>query len=169
MQISNCTIADIPLMLTFYDMARDLQKEKSNHHWLSFDPAQVKIEIEEHRQWKITEGNTLACIFMTVYDDPYIWGERNAIPSVYLHRIVTHKDHYGKGYVHTIIEWAREHGRKLGKKMLRVDTWGDNPKLVDYYVQCGFRLLEIITPANTTNLPAHYNFISLALLEMPID
>jgi GNAT superfamily N-acetyltransferase len=170
MKIVNCTIADIPLMLNFYDMARDLQKEKSNHHWLSFDPAAVKTEIEEHRQWKILEDDdTMTCIFLTAFDDPYIWGERNADPAVYIHRIVTHKDHHGKNYMQKIIEWAKEYGKKTGKKFVRMDTWGDNPALVGYYVKCGFTLLETILPEARRNLPSYYNFISLALLEIKID
>ncbi len=168
MQITNCTIADIQLMLTFYDMARDLQQEKSIRHWQSFDPTMLKTEIEERRQWKILEGDAIACIFMTVYNDPYIWGERNNDPSIYIHRIATHRDYRGNNYTLKIIDWAKEQGRTLGKKFIRMDTWGDNPKLINYYVKCGFTLLEIITPESTGNLPAHYSCISLALLEIPV-
>lgn len=169
MPIVNCTIADIPLMLTFYDRARDLQKEKSNHHWLSFDPALLKIEIEENRQWKILEGNEMACIFMTAFDDPYIWGERNNDPSIYIHRIITHPGYRGNNYTQKIIDWAKEQGRKLGKKFIRMDTWGDNQKLIDYYTGCGFHYLETVTPESTTDLPPHYSCISLSLFEIEID
>ena len=169
MQIINCTMADMPLMLEFYDMARDYQKEKSTRHWQSFNPALIKKEIAEKRQWKILEKDKIVCIFMTAYDDPFIWGERNNDPAVYIHRIVTHPGWRGNNYTLRIIEWAKDHGRSLGKKFLRMDTWGDNPKLIDYYTKCGFNFLEIVTPETTSNLPAHYSCISLSLFEIRID
>jgi ribosomal protein S18 acetylase RimI-like enzyme len=169
MSFLNCTIEDIDSMIRFYDWGRELQQEKSNQNWQNFDRDQLAREIAEKRQWKIVEDGVIVCIFMTAYDDPYIWGEKNKDPSVYIHRIVTHPQYRGRNYVRTIIEWAKGHARELGKKFLRMDTWGDNPKLNDYYVKCGFTYLETITPETTENLPKHYSCISLSLLEMKID
>lgn len=169
MQIINCTKADIPLMLHFYDLAREHQKKKSNNHWNTFDPAVVKTEVDAHLQWKIMEGDEVACIFLAVYGDPYIWGELNQQPAIYIHRIVTHPRFRGNHYTSRIIEWASEHGKKLGKQFIRMDTWGDNPALVSYYQRCGFSLVDTITPDSRGNLPSYYNFISLALLQLRIS
>ncbi len=169
MVITNLTVDDIPLMLDFYDMAREYQKAKSLQHWQSFNLALLHKEIAEKRQWKIIESDTVACIFMTAYEDPFIWGEKNADPSVYIHRIVTHADWRGNNYTRKIIDWAQEHGRSLGKKFIRMDTWGDNQKLIDYYTGCGFHYLETVTPESTTDLPPHYSCISLSLFEIEID
>jgi ribosomal protein S18 acetylase RimI-like enzyme len=169
MQITNCTVADIPMMLHYYELAREHQQKKSNQHWSAFDTAVVKKEVDELRQWKITEGDKAACIFLTVYDDPHIWGERNADPSIYIHRIVTHPDFRGNNYTGKIVEWARLKGKQTGKKFIRMDTWGDNPALISYYQRCGFTLVDIIEPDSKGNLPAYYNCITLALLELKID
>src|ERR1700741_154206 len=96
MRIINSTTEDIDTMLRFYDWGRELQQSKSMRHWKNFDRRLLEKEIEEKRQWKIMENNTVICIFLTAYDDPHIWGERNGDPSVYLHRIVTHPQHRGK-------------------------------------------------------------------------
>ena len=164
MQITNCLIEDIPVMQQLYDLAREFQKEKSNWHWLSFDTETLKQEIAAKRQWKIIEEGKIVCIFLIIYDDPHIWGERNNDPSVYIHRIVTHPDFRGKQLTKKIIDWAKAHGKSLGKKFIRIDTWGENKKLTDYYIQCGFTFLEIITPESTVNLPSHYTCISLSLV-----
>jgi GNAT superfamily N-acetyltransferase len=169
MQIVNCTVADIPLMLHYYDLAREHQQKKSTQYWSSFDPAVVKTEVEEHRHWKIMEEDTIACIFLTMYDDPFIWGAKNADPSIYIHRIVTHPDFRGNNYTGRIVEWAKVQGKKTGKQFIRMDTWGDNPSLIGYYQRCGFALLDIVNPDSQGNLPAYYNCITLALLEMKID
>lgn len=168
MQFLNCIEDDIPAMQQLYDLAREFQKEKSNWHWLSFENALLKKEIEEKRQWKIMEDGKITCIFMTLYDDPYIWGERNKDPSIYIHRIVTHPDFRGKNYTIKIINWAKEQAKKLNKSFIRMDTWGENNKLRDYYVKCGFTFLETITPQSTENLPTHYTCISLSLLEIKL-
>ncbi len=169
MQIVNSELPDIPLMMEFYDLAREYQKANSLHHWLSFDKELLEKEIAEKRQWKIMEDGTVACIFMIAYQDPFIWGEKDKDPSVYIHRIVTHPDWRGRNYTGAIIQWAKEHAKALGKKFIRMDTWGDNPKLIDYYTRCGFNFLRIITPEETKDLPAHYSCISLSLFEIPVE
>jgi len=169
MRIINCTEADIPFMLEQYDLAREYQQQRSNRYWQGFDRALIQREIEEKRQWKIVIDGTIACIFMIAYEDPNIWKEKSADPAIYIHRIVTHPEHHGKGLTKNIIAWAKEHAKQNGKKYLRMDTWGDNPKLNDYYSQCGFTLLEIVTPENTEDLPPHYSCISLSLFEMEVE
>jgi ribosomal protein S18 acetylase RimI-like enzyme len=169
MQITNCTITDIPIMLQLYDIAREYQKARSLRSWLPFDPALIEKEITEKRQWKIVEGDTLVCIFMIAYEDPFIWGEKNNDPSIYIHRIVTHPQYHGNNYVGKIVEWAKGHAKSKGKQFIRMDTWGDNPKLMDYYIKCGFNYLETLTPETTEHLPNHYSCISLALLEIKIE
>ena len=169
MQIVNCEITDIPQMQEYYDIAREFQKSIKMRHWLSFDEALLTKEINEKRQWKILEEDEMACIFMTAYEDPYIWGEKNSDPSVYIHRIVTHTKWRGHNYTVKIIDWAKAHAKALEKKFLRMDTWGDNAKLIDYYINCGFNYVETLTPESTANLPAHYSCISLSLFEIKVE
>jgi GNAT superfamily N-acetyltransferase len=168
MQILNCEVKDIAVMQELYDFAREFQKSKGMRHWLNFEEELLMKEIAEKRQWKIMEGDTIACIFMTAYQDPYIWGEKDKDPSVYIHRIVTDPRWRGNNYTSKIIEWAKTHARSMGKRFLRMDTWGDNPKLIDYYVNCGFNYIETLTPESTANLPAHYSCISLSLFEIEL-
>jgi RimJ/RimL family protein N-acetyltransferase len=166
-EILNSLPADIDTIFNLYDDAIAYQKTKFNKHWLPFDRDMVAREIEELRQWKIMEAGEVACIFAIAYEDPFIWGEKNADPAVYIHRIVTSPAFKGRGYMNTIIEWAKEHAHQHSKKLIRMDTWGDNEELINYYVKCGFNYLGSITPAATEHLPKHYSAIYLALLEMP--
>lgn len=169
MKITNCLPEDLDLLNCFYDWGRELQQQRSDRHWKKFDPETVLKEIDEKRQWKVTDHDEVVAVFLTAYEDPYIWGDRGKDPAVYLHRIVTHPEHRGKGLMKIITAWAMAHAREKEILFLRMDTWGDNPALLDYYVNCGFRLLGIVTPENTSTLPAHYDCISLGLLEMKLD
>ncbi len=169
MRIINSTPADLDIIFMLYDEAVAYQKTKFDKHWLAFDRAMVKQEIEEKRQWKIMEGDDVACIFALTYEDPYIWHEFEDEPAIYIHRIVTSPLFHGRNYVKLIIEWAKEHAIENEKQYIRMDTWGDNQKLIDYYVKCGFNFLGTVTPIASGELPKHYSAIFLSLFEIKVN
>jgi ribosomal protein S18 acetylase RimI-like enzyme len=169
MQIINCTPGDIKTIFELYDKASEYQKLVFHRHWQPFDPLLIKQEIEEDRLWKIMVDGSIACLFTVAYSDPLIWGQRDREPALYIHRIVTNPLFRGQGYVKIIVEWAKAFGRSIGKKYLRMDTWGDNQKLIDYYMKFGFAFVDIITPTNTDVLPKHYEGITLCLLEIELE
>ncbi len=168
MKIINSECNDIEIIFKLYDEAVAFQKTKFDKHWLDFDREMVQQEIAEGRQWKIKEGEDVACIFAIAYEDPFIWKEKNEEPSIYIHRIVTNPQYRGKGYVKHIIEWAKEHALTNNKKFIRMDTWGDNEALINYYTKCGFTFLGTITPTASKQLPKHYSAIFLSLFEIAV-
>ena len=88
MHIINSDTTDIETIFHLYDEAVAFQKTKFDKHWLDFDRDMVLQEITEGRQWKIMEGEDVACIFAIAYEDPFIWKEKNEDPAIYIHRIV---------------------------------------------------------------------------------
>jgi ribosomal protein S18 acetylase RimI-like enzyme len=169
MQIVTSNPGDIKTIFELYDQAREFQKKVFHKQWQEFDSTLINQEIEEDRLWKIMLDGSVACIFSVAYSDPLIWGQRDSEPALYIHRIVTNPLFRGQGYVKIIVEWAKEYGRRIGKKYIRMDTWGDNQKLIDYYMKCGFAFVDIITPTNTAVLPKHYEGISLSLFEIALE
>lgn len=167
MKIINSTMDDVGLIFDLYDAATTFQKTRSDKHWQSFSKELVEKEIAENRQWKMIVDNNVVCIFAVAYTDPLIWGEKDKDPSIYIHRIATNPNYRGKNNVVEIIKWAKLHGKENGKKYIRIDTWADNPKLVEYYIKCGFDYKGDITPT-PGNLPKHYDGITLALFEIEI-
>ena len=169
MDFLNSTTADIEAIYALYDAAIVHQKAVSTMHWLPFDREMVLQEIAEGRQWKIMVDGQIACIFVTTYSDADIWGERDLEPSIYFHRIVTDSAFRGRKFVQEIVNWGKIHGKALGRKYLRLDTWSDNPKLKELYIAAGFTFLGIGPPANPAGLPKHYSTITLAYFEMAIE
>ena len=169
MQIINSKMGEIDAIFNLYDEAIAFQKTKFDKHWLSFDSGMVETEIAENRQWKITEGEEILCIFAIAYEDPFIWQEKNADPAIYIHRIVTNPLHRGKQLVKSIIEWAKVHAKATNKEFIRMDTWGDNEALINYYSKCGFNFLGTITPESNADLPEHYSALFLSLFEIKIN
>ena len=75
----------------------------------------------------------------------------------------------GRGYVQAITDWARLYAKGKGLRFVRMDTWSDNQKLLDYYQNCGFKFLGNVTPEESETLPPHYRGLSLALLEIDLE
>ena len=66
-----------------------------------------------------------------------------------------------------IIDWAKDYCKQHQLDYIRIDTWADNPRLVQYYVKCGFTFLKNIDISGVTGFPAHY-INDLALLEIKV-
>lgn len=168
MTIVNSTPEDLPVIFDLYDKAIAYQKKVGSRHWLGFEKKLIETEIAEKRQWKLVKDGAVACIFVITWNDAMIWGERDQQPSIYLHRIVTNPEFRGQSSVSEIIEWAREFCKKHGRKFIRLDTFGDNGPLIEYYKKCGFTYLGLTQMGKRPDLPKHYEGTNLALLQIEI-
>lgn len=168
MEFTTSNPEDFEEIFRLYDAAIEFQKTKFHRAWLPFDRAMIEREVAEKRNWKIVIDDKIACIFSVTFEDPFIWKEKSVEPAIYIHRIVTNPEFRGQRFVPKITDWAREYAPRVGKKFIRMDTWGDNQKLLDYYVDCGFEFLGVITPTASTDLPKHYDGITLSLFEIKL-
>lgn len=168
MRIVNAVDDDLDVIFDLYGKAIEFQKQVFDKHWLGFDQIFVNTEITENRLWKIVENDSIACIFSVAYQDPMIWGKKSADPAMYIHRIVTNPDLRGRGYVRIITEWAKTHAGAEGLRYVRMDTWGDNKKLIDYYKDCGFELLGLTSPEISDAMLNHYHGITLSLFQIDL-
>src|SRR3954468_16999944 len=168
MNILNSTPEDIPFIFDLYDKAIAYQKKVGSRHWLGFEKKLIETEIVEKRQWKLLINDEIACIFVITWNDAMIWGERDLQPSIYLHRIVTNPEFRGHSCVKDIIAWARIFCKEHDRKFIRLDTFGDNAPLVEYYKKCGFSYLGLTQMGKRPDLPKHCQGTSLALLQIEI-
>ncbi len=168
MEIKNSTIADIDEIFRLYDIAINYQKLKGAVPWAGLTRSLVEKEISEKRQWKLIIDNSIACVWVTTFTDPLIWGERNNDPCVYIHRIATDTDFRGRNLVSEIVAWAKKHARSNNKIFIRIDTVGENPKLIEYYQSCGFTFLGLIKLKDTDGLPKHYDNATVCLFELRV-
>src|SRR5687768_10098506 len=168
MKFLNSNAEDFDEIFRLYDAAIEFQKMKFDKSWLPFDRAMIRREIAENRHWKVLIDDSIACIFSVTFEDPFIWKEKSLDPAIYIHRIVTNPEFRGQKFVPKITDWARVYAKSLGKNFIRMDTWGDNQKLADYYTQCGFEFLGVITPTKSADLPKHYAGITLGLFEIKL-
>lgn len=169
MEIQNSTIDDIDEILDLYKAATDLQIEKAVVPWPEFDRALIEKEIYKNRQWKMIIDNKVACVWVTSFNDPSIWEDRNIDPAVYLHRIATNPKFRGRKLVSEIVVWAIKYAKLYSKQFIRMDTVGNNEKLISYYKSCGFNFLGFSKLKNTIGLPAHYQNATVSLFEIELE
>ncbi len=124
-------------VLGLYAHASALQRSKGQVEWPAIDTALVEREIEEGRQWHLRIDGRIACVWVVAYEDPQIWGDMDADPSVFLHRIATAPEFRGRRLVGEVVAWAIDHARDLGRTHLRLDTVGHNEALIRLYTSHG--------------------------------
>ena len=168
MEIQNSTPSDIEEIFRLYKMATDFQKGRSLAIWPVFERSLVETEIAENRQWKMVIDNKIACVWATTFSDPQIWEDRNADPSVYIHRIATNPEFRGKNLVENIVESSKQYAKANEKRFIRMDTVGENTGLITHYTKCGFDFLGLFKLTNTDGLPSHYDKATVSLFQIDL-
>jgi GNAT superfamily N-acetyltransferase len=169
MEILNATPTDIDKIFELYQIASAYQAAKKTVVvWPTFDRVMVANEIAENRQWKLLIDGQIACIWAITFTDPQIWEERNADAAIYIHRIATNPNFRGHNYIAAIVGWAKNYATSLQKEYIRLDTIGNNTKLIEHYTNAGFNFLGIHQLKNTSDLPAHYASGEACLFEIKL-
>lgn len=156
MEIKECSLNDVNEILSLYEAARNLQIQRQMVVWPAFENSFVEREIIEKRQRKITIDYLIACNWAIGFEDKEIWGEKDKNDAIYIHRICTNPTLRGNRYIEKIVEWSKQYARQLGKRFVRLDTLGNNTKLIAHYTSAGFDFLGMVKLTDTVNLPAHY-------------
>ena len=169
MQIENSTIEDIDNIFRLYKMASAYQKAKQTVVvWPEFDRQLVVTEIAENRQWKLIIDGDIACVWVITFSDAQIWAVRNADAAIYIHRIASDDKFRGYNFIAIIVAWAKNYARGIGKDFVRLDTIGNNIKLIEHYTNAGFTFLGLFNLTDTSGLPAHYHNGAACLFEIKL-
>jgi len=99
----------------------------------------------------------IACNWAITFNDKEIWGEKDKNDSIFIHRIATNPMMRGNRYVDDIVAWAKEYATSINKKFIRLDTLGNNTRLIEHYTSAGFTFLGIFRLEDVSNLPGHYH------------
>lgn len=167
-QILHTAFTDTETVYWLFDEAIAYQQQKKYPVWNGYDKEVLRRDIENLLQYKIVMEGQIACIFSICYTDKLIWRERERGDALYLHRIVVNPHFKGQKHIAKIVEWAKHYARSRGLLYLRMDTWADNPSIINYYKSFGFEFVENFTTPNAPELPSQHRNLALALLEMQI-
>ena len=168
-KIVNTTKEDLPMVLHLFQQAMDLQGKNGYKVWSSIDKAGLERDIEKGLQYKIVKGDDTLCIFSIQHNDPFIWREKDKNDAVYLHRIVVNPEFKGQKQFEKVLNWTKGFAKENSLRFVRMDTWADNHKIIDYYKSFGFRFVENYKTGDAPQLPVQNRNLNVALLELELN
>ena len=170
MKIVNSTLIDISEIFRLYGFASEYQKTKKTVVvWPKFNRLLVETELAENRQFKLLINDEIACVWAITFTDEQIWEERNLDAAVYIHRIATNPKFRGQNFIRVIVDWAKEYAQSNGKQYVRLDTLGNNVRLIKHYTNAGFSFLGMFDLKNTDTLPSHYKNTPACLFQIDLE
>lgn len=164
-QILNTEMNDLEQIFKLFEHSILYQEKKGYPVWRDYDKNAIIRDIENKNQYKIIVDSSIAIVFSVCYTDKVIWRELDKDDSIYLHRIVVNPEFKGQKLFGTILNWVIEHAKQKGLRSIRMDTWTENPTIINYYKSFGFSFIENYTTPNTEELPVHNRNLVLTLLE----
>lgn len=167
--ISPSSDLDIPTVLGLFEKVIVHQNNPQYKVWNHIDTDSILQDIHLQRQYKLCKNYEILAVFTVLLSDELIWQERETHKSVYLHRIVANPKFKGQKLFSKILLWVRDFARLQHRTSIRMDTWADNSKLIEYYQTYGFSIVDSITTNHSCSLPEQNRGIEVTLLELPID
>jgi ribosomal protein S18 acetylase RimI-like enzyme len=162
------TTNDLPMIFHLLEEAIEFQRQHKYRGWDSYDQLFIARDVENRSVFKMQNDEDTVAIFSIYTSDRLIWRERDKGNALYLHRIVLNQRFKGAKVFGHILNWAIERAQQHGLSYVRMDTWADNSKLIDYYTSYGFKFVENYTTSDTTELPLQHRNLELALLELTL-
>lgn len=168
-KIVNTEAADLNFIYFLFQEAINFQKKNNFIVWKGYDKKVLKKDIENKLQYKILINEEIACVFSICYSDPYIWREMENGDAVYIHRMVVSPGHHGKKHFDKVLNWVLTDAKQKKLKFVRMDTWAENRRIIEYYKSFGFKFLENYKTPDTSDLPLQHRKLDLALLELKLN
>lgn len=164
-EIVHAIPGDIDEICGLFEKAIAFQKANNYQGWDRYDRDFLMADIGNGLLYKIMCGDEIVCFFCACFNDALIWRGREKDDALYLHRIVLNRDFAGIRIMPTILDWAAMTAMFHSRRYIRMDTWADNAKLINYYKEHGFIHIEDFTTGDTAELPVQHRNLHIALLE----
>jgi GNAT superfamily N-acetyltransferase len=158
-------VEELDTVCELFERAIEFQKQNNYIGWTSIDRSFVLRDIESSLLLKVCNEEQIFGFFCICYSDELIWREMEKADAIYLHRIVLNQAFRGEKIFKHILDWAKETAKQKNLKYIRMDTWAENEKLINYYKSYGFVFTENYRTADTPSLPIQHRNLNVALLQ----
>lgn len=164
-RVENATPDDLPFICELFEQAIAFQKSHNYIGWNNYDTNFIRKDIDKKLLFKILQEQNIICIFSICFNDHLIWREMEKGDAVYLHRIILNRAFTGRKAFERVLDWAVQFAQENGLRCIRMDTWADNSKIIDYYKSYGFQFIENYKTSDSKELPEQHRNLKVTLLE----
>jgi ribosomal protein S18 acetylase RimI-like enzyme len=164
-RVDNASPDDLPFICELFEQGIAFQKSRNYIGWNSYDTNYIRKDIDGKLLFKIIVEENILCVFSICFNDRLIWRDMEKGDAVYLHRIILNRQFAGSKAFEKVLEWSIRFARDKGLKHIRMDTWADNSRIIDFYKGYGFRFIENYKTSDTEDLPVQHRNLNVALLE----
>lgn len=168
-KILHTQLKDLDLACQLFDEAIKWQKRKGYPVYRNNDREAQKADIKKKQHYKLMDENEIAAIFSVWYADEGVWRSRDNNDSIFLHRVVTNQKHKGLRIFQYILDWSIQHAQNEKRQYIRLDTWDDNPPLINYYKSFGFDVVEHFQIPNTEEFQLNCRGNKVILMEYKVS
>jgi GNAT superfamily N-acetyltransferase len=102
-------------------------------------PERVAMEVQEGLYFLAEASGTAVGTMRFQLQDPDFWPEVPAGEAAYVHRLAVRRSAAGGSVSSTLLRWAVDRTRTLGRRFLRLDTEASRARLRAMYEEFGFR------------------------------
>lgn len=167
-KIVRTTPEDLNFVFWLYEEAMKYQYAKGYNVWKGYDKEVLASEMNAGLQHKLILDEKIAMVFSAIYSDKLLWQDLDHDDAVYVHRLVVNPESRGQGLFKHVFEWLIADAQSKGRKYLRLDTWGDNPKMIAYYESFGYKFIKNHSSGDDQDLPSPHRNMYFALMEYEI-
>ena len=166
--IKPSTLNDLDFACALYKDAIDFQKRNGFPEYRWDDREAQKKYIENGCHYKLVNEKEILGVFNIQQTDPLIWREMEKGDALYLHGVLIHTKFKGQRLLKYIIDWTVDFAKSCEKKYVRLDTWDDNPSLINYYQKFDFEKIESFQIPNDDAIPLNCRGNKVMLMEYKI-
>jgi ribosomal protein S18 acetylase RimI-like enzyme len=134
---------EVPLVIAILDEAAAWLQSRGIRQWPSPPPPRIwtvmtQAVAQRHVYVARTQrdGDPIGTLRLT-WTEPALW-PHDPDGAGYVHHLAIRNHVRGYGVGALLLEWAKHHIRGAQKRYIRLDCWGENPALCQYYEQLGF-------------------------------
>lgn len=152
LQIAQANAQHLNTVLGLIEDARSWLWTKDTDQWEEPWPtaaardARVLKGLQNRKTWIVWDGAIAAAtVTLAMVHNRAVWSEPACTcdlteRAVYVHRLITARKYAGCGLGAELIDWAGLRGRRKNRaRWIRIDVWGTNTGLHDYYRRKGFK------------------------------
>jgi ribosomal protein S18 acetylase RimI-like enzyme len=159
MMINKASVQDLEQLLFIVKSCGQNLIEQGIFQWNENYPSKAVLleDIALQQIWKLEEGNSIVgLIVLTEIEDAEYqhvkWLTKND-KNLYIHRLAVHPNFQGKGFAQKLMDFAENYALENGYKSIRLDTFSQNKRNLQFYEKRNYIKLESIYFPNQSAFP----------------